>query len=148
MDTTNISSIPTKNKNMLQSCYDVPVTYYNRVVYMDFVFRPYIWLVLANVYMFSLIHAIKGWKQRVMSTCPILVQFWPFHRKLYSTKDGSSQITGQTHLNGTRTRQNNSLGTSTRTRAPLAGWYILPHAYQLYEMETKSISFCQRLGLF
>jgi hypothetical protein len=48
MDTTNIRSMPTKTLTMLQSCYVAPLTYYYMMESTDYVFQPYIRLVLAN----------------------------------------------------------------------------------------------------
>ena len=47
-----------------------------------------------KVYLFFLIHTTKGWCKTIMSIGLKLGKLWRLHRKLYSSRDGSSsQIT-------------------------------------------------------
>jgi hypothetical protein len=63
---------------------------------------------------------MKGWSQIITSTSPTLGWFWSLHdRRLYSAKDGSSQITDQT----------NRSSTQTKPQTVFQHLYILPNTY-------------------
>jgi hypothetical protein len=42
MDTTNISSMPTKTQTVIQCCYVLPLTYYYRMESTDYTSQEYI----------------------------------------------------------------------------------------------------------